>query len=134
MFFCDICNKNADIHHIVHKSEGGFDIEVNFKYLCTKHHRGTHGPHKCLQTDILYKIEMQNKLYNLFFKKYYTFKELTITLNTSTNMIKRITKNLKIHKEGYNRDELILTLMGGKLYSIETLQNIELQKLIDNIY
>lgn len=134
MFFCEICNKDADIHHIVHKYEGGFDIEANFKYLCTKHHRGKYGPHKYLQTDIRYKIEMQNKLYSLLPKKYYTFKELTIILNTSTNMIKRITKSLKVHKEGYNRDELILTLMGGKLYSMEDLENIELQKLIDSIY
>ena len=31
MFFCEICHEKADIHHIVHRHEGGFDIEINYK-------------------------------------------------------------------------------------------------------
>ena len=27
LFFCEICHEKADIHHIVHRHEGGFDIE-----------------------------------------------------------------------------------------------------------
>ena len=38
MFFCEICHEKADIHHIVHRHEGGFDIEINYKYLCEKNH------------------------------------------------------------------------------------------------
>ena len=69
MYFCEICNKKADIHHIVHKSEGGFDIELNYMYLCEEHHRGKLGPHHCLKTDISYKINLQKKLYKEGYKK-----------------------------------------------------------------
>lgn len=134
MFACEICNKPADIHHIVHRHEGGLDIEINYMYLCPKHHRGKFGPHKCLETDIKYKINLQNKLYNLLTKDYYTAKNISSVLNISTNMTKRITKNLTVYKEGYKKDDIILTLMGGKFYTRELLENIKIQKLIDNIY
>ena len=134
MFFCEICNKKADIHHIVHKYQGGFDIEVNYKYLCEKHHRGKYGPHKCLETDLIYKIEMQKKLYTILTKDFYKAKELTTLLNTSSNMIKRITKDLKMYKEGYSKNDIIKRIMGGTFYTDEMLENIKFQKLLDNIY
>ena len=81
MFVCEICNKKADIHHIVHRSEGGFDIPLNYKYLCPVHHRGRLGPHHNLEIDIQYKLELQNKLYKLLRKDYYSSKQLSLTLN-----------------------------------------------------
>lgn len=134
MYLCEICNKKADIHHIVHRSEGGLDIEINYKYLCEEHHRGKNGPHHCIETDIKYKIELQNKLYKLLSKDYYQFKELGATLNVSINILKKITKNIKLYKEGYKKDDIILSLMGGVFYSEETLENLKIQKLIENIY
>lgn len=134
MYFCEICNEKADIHHIIHRSEGGFDIEINYKYLCPKHHRGKNGPHKSLETDIKYKIELQNKLYDILTKDYYTSKELGLLLNIPLNTLKRITRNIKLYKEGYKRTDIILTLMGNKLYSEETLEDLEIQHLLDNIY
>lgn len=134
MFSCEICNEQADIHHIIHRSEGGFDIELNYKYLCPKHHRGKQGPHHSIEVDILYKLELQNKLFFLLPKVFYTFKELGVLLNLSQNALKRITKNIKLYKEGYKRDDVILTLMGGKLYSEDMLENIKIQKLLENIY
>lgn len=134
MFFCEICNKKADIHHIVHRSEGGLDIELNYKYLCEEHHRGKNGPHHSLETDIKYKLELQNKLYELLSKDFYSLKELSTILNISFSMLKRITKNTKLYKEGYKKEDIILIIMGGKLYSEEMLENIKLQKLLKNIY
>ena len=58
MFFCEICNKPADIHHIVHRSEGGLDIEINYKYLCNEHHRGKNGPHHSIEIDLKYKLDI----------------------------------------------------------------------------
>ena len=133
MYFCEICNEKADVHHIIHRSEGGFDIEINYKYLCPKHHRGKNGPHRCLETDIKYKIELQDKLYNILSKEYYTSKELGSSLNIPSNTLKRITKKIKLYKEGYKRDDIILTLMGNKLYSEETLEDLEIKHLLDNI-
>lgn len=134
MFFCEICNKKADIHHIIHRSEGGLDIEINYKYLCEKHHRGKDGPHRSLETDIKYKIELQNKLYTLLPKEYYSYKELGRILDLSVNSLKKITKNVKLYKEGYKTDHIILKLMGNKLYSEESLENLEIQRILENIY
>ena len=130
MFFCEICNDKADIHHIIHRHQGGLDIEINYKYLCEKHHRGKDGPHKSLEVDIIYKIELQDKLRKMLPKGYYPFKELMHILNISLNIMKRITKNMPIYKEGYNKNDIILYLMGGTLYSKDTLDSILMEKLL----
>ena len=69
MYNCEICGDKADIHHIIHRSEGGFDIEINYKYLCALHHRGKNGPHQNQFVDLQYKIDMQiiNKKNNIEF-------------------------------------------------------------------
>ena len=134
MFFCEICNEKADIHHIVHRSEGGLDIELNYKYLCEKHHRGKNGPHHSIETDIKYKLELQNKLYSLLPKEYYTFKELVQILELSINALKRITKNIKLSKEGYKKDYIIIHIMGGTLYSEDTFDNIKINRLMEHIH
>lgn len=130
MFFCEICNEKADIHHIVHRHQGGLDIEINYKYLCEKHHRGKDGPHKSLEVDIMYKIELQDKLGRILPKEYYSFKDLMHILNISLNNMKRITKNMTLYKEGYKKIEIILFLMGGTLYSRDTLESVLMDKLL----
>ena len=87
-----------------------------------------------METDIKYKIELQDKLYNILNKEYYTSKELGSILNIPLNTLKRITKNIKLYKEGYKKDDIILTLMGNKLYSEETLEDLEIQHLLNNIF
>lgn len=130
---CEICGSKADIHHIVHKHEGGYDIKLNYKYLCNYHHRGKLGPHNSLETDLKYKLELQEKLFSLLPKDYYTFKELSIILEIPKSTLKKIVKNLKMYKEGYSKIELITKLMGGKLYSKSMLQELELERLFHNI-
>ena len=76
MYNCEICGNKADIHHIVHRSEGGFDIEINYKYLCALHHRGKNGPHQNQFVDLQYKVDMQIKLYSILPKEYYSPKEI----------------------------------------------------------
>lgn len=129
MHLCEICNKKADIHHIVHRHEGGLDIEINYMYLCEEHHRGKNGPHKNLEVDIEYKLALQDKLFELLPKQYYTQKEISSILNISSNIVKRITKNMKLYKEGYLNKDIIIFLMGGTFYSIEKLENIKIDKL-----
>ncbi len=133
MPLCEICNESADIHHIVHRSEGGLDIELNYKYLCPSHHRGKNGPHHCKETDLKYKLELQNKLFLILEKEYYSFKELISKLNIPNNTLKRITKDLKMYKEGYKKTDVILKIMGGRQYSEEMIMNLVLEKLIDNM-
>ncbi|MGL4848545.1 MAG: HNH endonuclease signature motif containing protein [Clostridium sp.] len=134
MYFCQVCNKPADIHHIVHRSEGGFELDINYMYLCQEHHRGKNGPHHKLEKDIEYKIHLQKKLYALLTKSFYSIKELIIVLNASKNTIKRVTKNLKLYKEGYKKDHIIFSLMGNSYYPEDLLQSIELQNLQSEIY
>ena len=133
MLLCEICNAPADIHHIVHRSEGGLDIELNYKYLCPKHHRGKNGPHHSKEVDLKYKLELQNKLFSILKKEYYSFKEFASELNIPKNTLKRITKNLKIYKEGYRKIDIITQIMGGQLYSEDMIVNLTLEKLIKNI-
>ena len=133
MSLCEICNAQADIHHIVHRSEGGFDIELNYKYLCPYHHRGKYGPHHCKEVDIRYKLDLQNELFEVLKKDYYSFKDLALDLNIPNNTLKRITKNLKLYKEGYKKSDVILKIMGGQLYSEEMIVKLTLDRLINNI-
>lgn len=133
MPLCEICNAPADIHHIVHRSEGGLDIELNYKYLCPKHHRGKNGPHHSKEIDLKYKLELQNKLFYILKKEYYSFKEIASELNIPNNTLKRITRNLKIYKEGYRKIDIITQIMGGQLYSEDMIVNLTLEKLIKNI-
>jgi recombinational DNA repair protein (RecF pathway) len=130
---CEICGSKADIHHIVHKHEGGYDIKLNYKYLCNYHHRGKVGPHNCAETDLKYKLELQEKLFGLLPKDYYTAKELYKILEISKANLKRLIKELKLFKEGYSKIDVIKRLMGGELYSQDMLEELELERLYHNI-
>lgn len=129
LHLCKICQKEADIHHIIHKHEGGLDIEINYMYLCEEHHRGKDGPHRNIEVDIEYKLLLQDKLYKLLPRDYYNSKEISTILNISSNIVKRITKNMKLYKEGYLNTDIILFLMGGTYYTVEKLENIKMDKL-----
>lgn len=133
MYHCEICGATADIHHIIHKHEGGYDFKFNYKYLCSYHHRGKTGPHNCIETDLKYKLELQDKLFKLLPKDYYTPKELSMLLEITNSSLKKLLKNLKLFKEGYSKLEIIKTLMGGKIYSHAMLEEIELERLFHSI-
>lgn len=133
MYHCEICGAMADIHHIIHKHEGGYDIELNYKYLCKYHHRGKTGPHNCIETDLKYKLQLQKKLFNLLPKKYYTVKELHNLLGMTPSSLKKLLRKLKLYKEGYYKEDIIKNLMGGKLYSYAMLKEFELERLFNII-
>ncbi|WP_195244187.1 HNH endonuclease [Clostridium celatum] len=133
MYTCEICGKEADVHHIVHRSEGGFDIDINYKYLCAFHHRGKDGPHQNIFVDLQYKIEMQTKLYNILPKKYYSPKEISQILGLHNGSLKRLLKNLKRYKEGYKKEDIIFTLMGYVKYNVDILEELALDLLIEQL-
>lgn len=133
MYKCDICGDPADIHHIVYRSEGGFDIPINYTYLCAFHHRGKEGPHHNKLVDLRYKIELQEKLYKSLPKDYYWPRELTDILNIHNGQLKRLLKDLKIHKEGYLKEDIIFRLMGCKKYDASILDELALDLLLDQI-
>lgn len=133
LYHCEICGAIADIHHIVHKHEGGYDFQLNYKYLCSYHHRGKNGPHNSIETDLKYKLDMQDELYKLLPKYYYTSKELLTILKLPNCSLKRLINGLKLYKEGYLKEDIIKKLMGGKLYSHSMLNELELERLFHNI-
>ncbi|MDD7795827.1 HNH endonuclease [Clostridium sp. 'White wine YQ'] len=130
MYYCEICGKKADIHHIIHRSQGGLDFPLNYKYLCQEHHRGKNGPHKSPEIDLKYKLELQSKLLTLLHKRYYTTQELYSMLDITNNSLKRLTKKMKLYKEGYLTDDLIFCLMGNYFYTYEMLEDLKLEHLV----
>ncbi|MEG2868835.1 MAG: HNH endonuclease [Terrisporobacter sp.] len=132
MCHCEVCGALADIHHIVHKHEGGYDFYLNYKYLCPLHHRGQIGPHHCNAVDLSYKIQLQKKLYEILPNPYYTQKEISDILQIRSCSLRRLLKNLVLHKEGYLNEDIIKSLMGGKLYNNSMLVQLELEHLFNN--
>lgn len=117
LYKCEICGRQADIHHIVHKNEGGLDFPLNYKCLCPEHHRGKEGPHRNHKIDIGYKLEMQDNLNNILYKEFYSSDELVGILELNKTKAKKFFRNLKVYKEGYKKSEIIYRLMGNKEYN-----------------
>lgn len=122
---CEVCGVRAEVHHIVNKCEGGIDYPLNYKYLCSDHHRGKEGPHKSSKVDIRYKLELQNKLEKILRKDYYNIYELENLLHINKNKLKRMFKWNRVYKEGYKREDIILKLMGGKVYNSYMLEKYD---------
>lgn len=128
--FCEICGKKADVHHIVHRNEGGLDFDFNFKYLCPTHHRGKFGPHKNKIIDFKYKLELKNKLYTTLSKEFYSLNDIISILKLSNSSSKKLKKVLKRYKEGYKTEDLISFLLLGQDYSSELLEDLIIETSI----
>lgn len=112
---CRICGRPGDQHHIIHKDEGGLEFPLNHIYLCERHHRGPHGPHRDEKVDKLYKESLLAALKGLFPKEYYREEEIRSLAALSRSLTRTLVKTLKIYKEGYRSDDIIDFLMGGNL-------------------
>lgn len=115
---CEICGRPGERHHIVFRSQAPYtkEVRLNHKDLCSEHHRGDNGPHKSREIDLKYKKELQKKLFQIFYKDYYSIEEISNLLEISDIGAYRIVKTLVIHEHGYEKVELIIRLMGGMLY------------------
>lgn len=103
-------------HHIVYKSQGGLDFELNYKYLTPEQQRGNDGPHLCKKTDLKYKLELQGKLEKLLDKSHYQIDELIVILGLKKQQAKRAFRKLPVYRKGMSREDVIQRLMGGRLY------------------
>ena len=116
---CKVCGKpNSEKHHIVFRSQQKAleHCQYNIIYLCEKHHRGDNSPHRNRNTDIMYKLQFQKKLFKLFTKEEYTEKEIKEILDISNAAVRRITKSINKHVDKYKKEDVIRGCMGGKLY------------------
>lgn len=120
--YCEICGEPAEEHHIVlrRKSSGMINAKINHKYLCIEHHKGNEGPHLNRETDIKYKLELQEKLSQLFNKEYYHKLEISELLEIKHDEVDVLVKMLKWCSKGYERTDIIRACMGGKLYDKQT--------------
>ena len=102
-------------HHIVFKSQGGLDFDLNYKYLNPEDHRGKYGPHLNKRVDLAYKIEMEAKLEKILDKDYYTIDELIKILGLKERQAYRAFRKLEKVK-GIKRIDIIFRLMGNSFY------------------
>lgn len=102
-------------HHIVFKSQGGLDFEMNYKYLTSEEHRGDNGPHKCRKTDLAYKKELQRKLQKALTQKYYSVRDLIEILDLKEKQANRAFRRIEGPK-GIKRKDAIKKLMGDRFY------------------
>jgi len=102
-------------HHIVFVSQGGLDYELNYKYLTPLEHRGDLGPHKCKETDLMYKIELQERLEKLLDREYYNIRDLRVLLGLREKQANRAFRKL-LKVNGIARDDVIYRLLGNRYY------------------
>ncbi len=119
MQICEVegCKCIGQRHHIVFRSQGGLDIELNYKYLCAEHHNmGNRSPHMSREIDVGYKIELQRKFYKLFHEARYTIGEIAELLDCQQKTLEKRFKAVPNHAGMYEKEDVIRALMGGKLY------------------
>ena len=119
MRICEVegCRCSGQRHHIVFRSHGGPDIDLNYKYLCAEHHNmGNRSPHRCHEVDKAYKIELQRKYYRLFHGQRYSIGEVAEVLECRVKDIENLFKTVMGYAGMYEKEDVIRALMGGSLY------------------
>ena len=115
---CEVegCRNVGQRHHVIFRSQGGLDIDVNYKYLCAEHHTGKKGPHGSRTIDLEYKCEVQNKLFELFQEEEYVIGTIAEKIGYDRNRLQRRFKAVPQRAGIYKREDVVRALMGGRLY------------------
>ncbi|WP_353096203.1 hypothetical protein [Tissierella praeacuta] len=103
-------------HHIVFKSQGGLDFELNYKYLTAEEHRGNLGPHLNRKIDLAYKIEMEVTLRRILENEFYTIKELIDLLGLKERQAYKAFRKVNQYLVGMKKEDIIYRLMGNSFY------------------
>lgn len=103
-------------HHIVFRSQGGLDFDINFIDLTPEEHKGNGGPHLNRKKDLQYKKTMQAELQRTLTQEYYTIHQIIEILGLKEKQAKKAFKKLPQYKEGMHRDDIIFRLMGSRCY------------------
>lgn len=117
--YCKICGTSYGIesHHIIKRSQNSnlVNCKLNLVDLCYIHHRDhKKGVHFNKELDRKLKLELQNKLENLFDKDYLTKEEINKILQISEKALNRLIKTLQLHNDKYVKEDVIKVCMGGK--------------------
>jgi hypothetical protein len=118
MKVCEVCGRShPEKHHIVFRSQGGLDYDLNFKYLCAEHHKGNYSPHKNRYVDLTYKGQLQEKLFAIFSDYDYSIAEVSELIGYNGQDIYKLFKIAQPNSRGrYDSETVVRVLMGGKLY------------------
>lgn len=103
-------------HHIVFRSQGGLDFDLNLIELTLEEHEGDNGPHKNRERDLQLKKNLQRELSDIFWKESYSIEEVAKELGRSVKYFEKNFKRVPTAAGEYKRDDIIRKLMGGKLY------------------
>lgn len=117
--YCKVCGTSYGIesHHIIKRSQNSnlVNCKLNLVDLCYIHHRDhKKGVHFNKELDRKLKLELQNKLENLFDKDYLTKEEINKILQISEKALNRLIKTLQLHNDKYVKEDVIKVCMGGK--------------------
>lgn len=114
---CEVCGAPGERHHIVFRSHGGLNIDVNYAYLCTWHHtQGPDAPHRNHWRDLLLKLRMQRDLENMFWAETYRAEEIAEIIGIGRRSLEKKMRRVPNEQGNYKREDIIKFLMGGKLY------------------
>lgn len=114
---CEVCGEPGERHHIVFRSHGGLNIDVNYAYLCTWHHtQGPDAPHRNHWRDLLLKLRMQRDLENMLWAETYRAEEIAEIIGIGRRSLEKKMRRVPNEQGNYKREDIIKFLMGGKLY------------------
>lgn len=103
-------------HHIIFKSQGGLDFELNYKHLSSEDHRGNFGPHLNRKVDLHYKRELEIELRKILTDEYYTIEELIDILGLKNKQAYKAFRIIKKTEFGIYKENVIFRLLGGSFY------------------
>lgn len=102
-------------HHIVFRSQGGLDFDMNYIYLSPEDHRGNYGPHLCKQRDLILKQQLELDLRQALPAESYTVDELIQLLGLDGKQAHKAFKHLQ-GIGGIQKEDAIFRLMGSRFY------------------
>ena len=113
---CEICGLPGQRHHIVYRSHGGLNIELNYAYLCPAHHTdGKDAVHNNRSLDLFLKMRLQRRLEHLFCAPGYHIGEIAAMVGYDRRRLKKRMKAVRETAGVYAREDVIRFFMGGKL-------------------
>ena len=118
--YCKVCgNPYTELHHIMFRSEVKTleYCKLNLVNLCVEHHKGTYGVHgsKGARLNRKLKLEFQNKLKELWDKRYLSREEINNVLQINDKALNRLLKRLSLQNDKYDKEDVIRVCMAGKL-------------------
>lgn len=114
---CVKCGAPGHIHHIVFRSHGGLNNELNLVNLCPMHHElGPDAPHRSRAADIELKQDLQSKYEELFEEEEYSCDEIAELIGISKKKCYEAFLKVSNFAGIYQKEDIIRRLMGGRMY------------------